>query len=125
MLNQSLTCDDDRTDHMLPTGRAEATVNHDIAVLKHLLNHAVDCGLIKSNPIDRFRKLKKEETERLRFTDKQIDKVIKAVRPDARPIFVFIRETLCSIFSGAFLQENSQGPGRPEEEGGNKTETFC
>lgn len=77
------------------TGVSDATVNREIAVLKHALGYAVEIGLLKENPVERFKLLREERTERPRFSDEQIAAVIAALRPDCRPLFVFIRETGC------------------------------
>ena len=45
--------------------------------------------------MEKFRNLKEDCRERPRFTDEQIQQVIDAVRPDCRPLFIFIRETGC------------------------------
>ena len=87
-------------------GVSNATVNWDIAAIKHLLNYAVECGLLDANPIGSFKKLKEEQKERQRFTDDQIQVVIDAVRPDCRPIFVFIRETGCRHTEALSLQHS-------------------
>ncbi|HLV00479.1 MAG TPA: tyrosine-type recombinase/integrase, partial [Acidobacteriota bacterium] len=76
-------------------GLSDASVNHDIVTLKHLLGHAVEKGLLSSNPISNFKRLRGEQKERPRFSDQQIDNVISAVRADCRALFVFIRETGC------------------------------
>lgn len=39
-------------------GLSNATVNRDVTTLKHLLTHAKECGLIKTNPIEDFRMLR-------------------------------------------------------------------
>ena len=76
-------------------GVSNATINREIAVLKHVLAFAVESGILKKNLIERFRLLREERTERPRFSDRQIDSVISALRPDCRPLFVLIRETGC------------------------------
>ena len=76
-------------------GLSDATVNREITILKHLLNYAAECEVIESNPVEKFKRLREEQKERPRFTEDQVQKVIDAVRPDCRPLFIFIRETGC------------------------------
>jgi len=81
--------------HRKSQGLSDATVNREITILKHLLNYAAECGVIESNPVEKFKRLREEQKERPRFTEDQVQKVIDAVRPDCRPLFIFIRETGC------------------------------
>jgi len=90
--------------HRKSRGLSDATVNREITILKHLLNYAVDCGVIESNPVERFKKLKEERKERPRFTEDQVQKVIGAARADCRPLFIFIRETGCRREEALSLQ---------------------
>jgi len=76
-------------------GISDATINQDLATIKHLLGFAVDIGVIESNPVEKFKKLRIEQKQRPRFSDEEIESVINAVRPDCHPIFIFIRETGC------------------------------
>ena len=85
-------------------GLSDATVNREIAILKHLLNYAAECGVIESSLVEKFKRLKEEQRERPRFTEDQVQKVIDAVRPDCRPLFVFIRETGCRREEALSLQ---------------------
>jgi integrase len=85
-------------------GASAATINRDLTILKHMLTYAVECGVIAVNPVERFRLLREERKERPRFTEKQIWSVINAVRPDCRPIFIFIRETGCRREEALSLQ---------------------
>ena len=85
-------------------GLSEATVNREIAVIKHLLNYAVDCGVLKANPVEKFKLLKEERRERPRVSYVDINRVIDAVRPDCRPLFVFLRETGCRREEALALQ---------------------
>ena len=66
-----------------------------MTILKHLLAYATECGIIDSNPLDRFKKLQEDQKERPRFTDAQVESVIQAARPECRPLFRFLRETGC------------------------------
>ena len=85
-------------------GLSEATINRDLTIVKHLLTYAVECGLIPDNPVEKFKLLREERKERPRFTQEQLWSVINAVRPDCRPIFVFIRETGCRREEALSLQ---------------------
>ena len=81
-----------------------ATINRDLTTLKHLLNYAVECGVLDSNPVKKFKKLDEEERERPRFSDDQIQRVFDAIRADCQPLFVFIRETGCRREEAQSLQ---------------------
>ncbi|MDA2934027.1 tyrosine-type recombinase/integrase [Acidobacteria bacterium AH-259-D05] len=85
-------------------GVSNATTNRDITTIKHLLNYAVECGVIESNLVGKFKNLREERKERPRFTEEQIQKVIDTVRPGCRPLFVFIRETGCRSEEAMSLQ---------------------
>jgi integrase len=85
-------------------GVSNATINRELAVIKHLLAYAFECGVIEVNPVERFRLLKEEKKDRPRFTEEQIWSVINTVRPNCRPIFVFIRETGCRREEALSLQ---------------------
>ncbi len=90
--------------HRKSQGLSDATVNREITILKHLLNYAVECGVIESNPVEKFKRLREEQKERPRFSEEQVQKVINAVRPDCRPLFIFIRETGCRREEALSLQ---------------------
>ena len=81
--------------HRKSEGLSDASINRELATIKHLLTYAVDTGVIESNAVEKFRNLKEEQKQRPRFSDEEIESVINAVRPDCRPIFIFIRETGC------------------------------
>ncbi len=85
-------------------GASNTTVNRAVAILRHLLSYAVECGIIDSNPIEKFKLLREEIQERPRFTDEQVDSVIEVVRADCRPLFIFIRETGCRREEALSLQ---------------------
>ena len=76
-------------------GVSNATINREIAVLKHILTYATETGILKENPLERFRLLREKRTERPRFSNEQIEAVITILPPGCRPLFVFIRETGC------------------------------
>ncbi len=86
------------------TGVVEATINWDISAIKHMFNYAVECGIIEENPLRNFKKLREDQKERPRFTEDQVQTVIKAVRVDCRPLFIFIRETGCRREEALSLQ---------------------
>jgi integrase len=88
----------------MATGVTEATINRDLTILKHMLNYAVECGVLETNPVMKFKLLTEDREERPRFTEKQVWSVINAVRADCRPIFAFIRETGCRREEALSLQ---------------------
>ena len=85
-------------------GLSEGTINKDLNTIRHLLSYAEECGVIESNPITRFKNLRENQKERPRFTDEQVDAVINALRPDCRPLYIFIRETGCRREEALSLQ---------------------
>ena len=64
----------------------------------------MDIGVINSDPVGKFKKLRLEQKERRRFSDEEVQRVIDAVRPDCRPLFIFIRETGCRRDEALSLQ---------------------
>jgi len=54
--------------------------------------------------VEKFKRLREEQKARPRFTEDQVQKVIDAVRPDCRPLFIFIRETGCRREEALSLQ---------------------
>ncbi len=86
------------------TGVMEATINWDISAIKHMFNYAMDCGLVEENPLRNFKKLREDQKARPRFTEEQVQTVIKAVRADCRPLFIFLRETGCRREEALSLQ---------------------
>jgi hypothetical protein len=69
------------------SGASNATINRDIAILKHLPSYAVECGVIDVNPIEKFKLLPEEIQERQRYTDEQVDSVIDTVRADCSLVY--------------------------------------
>ena len=76
-------------------GVSNATINRDLTTLKHMLTYASETGLIQQSPVEKFRPLVEDFTTRPRFSDDQVQAVIDAMRPECRPIFIFVRETGC------------------------------
>ena len=72
-----------------------ATINRELAVLKHLFVWLCSRGTLEVNPLQHLRMLKTTRTERQKPTEEQINDVLAEVDPRARPLFVFIRETGC------------------------------
>jgi len=70
------------------TPRSPARVNRELAVLKHMLNKAVEWGMLEVSPFKRGKSLMfKENNERLRFlTEEEIEPLLSACLPHLRPI---------------------------------------
>ena len=85
-------------------GLSGATINRELTVLIHLLTYATECGVIDSNPLERFKKLREDQKERPRFTDAEVETVIQAARSECRPLFRFLRETGCRREEALSLQ---------------------
>jgi integrase len=60
--------------------RADATVNREVATLRHMLNKAVEWGMLENNPFSKGSKLGlKENNHRLRFlTEEEVGALLKA-----------------------------------------------
>ena len=69
----------------------------------HLLTYATECGVIDSNPLERFKKLREDQKERPRFTDAEVE-TLQAARSECRPLFRFLRETGCRREEALSLQ---------------------
>ena len=72
-----------------------ATVNRDVAVLKHMIQFAVDEGLIRENRISRVKKLKEYREERPRVVEETLKKLLKYLPFPVNQIVIFIYETGC------------------------------
>lgn len=68
--------------------RTDATVNRELSTLRHMLNKAVEWGMLEVNPFSKGSKLMlKENNHRLRFlTDTEIEALLKACSPHLRPV---------------------------------------
>lgn len=76
-------------------GRANGTINRDLAHLHHMMNYAMKLDLINENRISKVDKLPEVRRFRPRPTDEQIDHFLACAEPRVRPMFGFIRETGC------------------------------
>ena len=59
---------------------------------------------VVSNPVAQFERLDREEQQRPRLSEQQIQRVFDATRTDCRPLFIFIRETGCRREEAQSLQ---------------------
>lgn len=76
--------------------RADATVNREMSTLRHMINKAVEWGLLESSPLDKKRLLFKEDNHRLRFlTEPQITTLLSVCLPHLRPIVEVALHTGC------------------------------
>jgi integrase len=68
--------------------RADATVNRELSTLRHMLNKAVEWGMLENNPSNKGSRLMlKENNHRLRFlSGAEIDALLKACSPHLKPI---------------------------------------
>lgn len=81
-------------------GLSPATINKELAVLKHLLSWAVDQELIFRNPIPHLRKLHEQHKPAiadryLPILEKAIQETLAQLRPECEPVFRFLYETGC------------------------------
>lgn len=68
--------------------RTDASVNREMALIGHMLNKAVEWGLLENSPFRKGKRLMfKENNQRLRFlADTEIDTLLDACSPHLRPI---------------------------------------
>jgi len=68
--------------------RTDATVNRELSTLRHMLNKAVEWGMLENNPFNKGSRLMlKENNHRLRFlTEAEIEALLKACSPHLKPI---------------------------------------
>ena len=68
--------------------RADATVNREMAVLKHMLNKAVEWGMLDASPFRKGARLTfRENNQRHRYlTEEEIERLLNACSPHLRPI---------------------------------------
>jgi integrase len=68
--------------------RTEATVNREMSTLRHMLNKAVEWGMLEASPFTKGSRLMlKENNHRLRFlTEAEIEALLKECSPHLRPI---------------------------------------
>jgi len=81
-------------------GVSNATVNRDLAALKHMMSFACTIGVLTANRIAGIKKLEEIREERPRPTDEGIDHLLSCTDPRIRPIIGFIRETGCRLEEG-------------------------
>jgi site-specific recombinase XerD len=60
--------------------RTDATINRELSTLRHMLNKAVEWGMLEHNPLNKGSRLMlKENNHRLRFlTDSEIEALLRA-----------------------------------------------
>jgi integrase len=77
------------------SGVSYATLNRELAYLKHMMNYAQERGVIEVNPVARMKKFKEQRRERPRATDEEINRLLEYDDPLIRPMLGFMRETGC------------------------------
>ena len=85
-------------------GTSDATLNRDLAHLKHLMNFAIRRGVIKENPIGMVEKFKEEKRMRRRPTEEELDHFLACAEPRIRPLFGFVHETGCRLSESLRVQ---------------------
>ena len=76
-------------------GLANASINREISILKHVLNWALELELIRFNPIERVKKLKELRKVPREDLELAIEAVFALLKATTKPVFTFIRETGC------------------------------
>ncbi len=77
----------------LSQGASPATVNRELAVLKHAFSQAVLWGMCRDNPVKAVKMLP-ENRERWRFlTHEEAQRLLENLYPETRPVFEFMLAT--------------------------------
>ena len=76
-------------------GVSNATINREVSILKHVFSWARDLDLIRSNPIERVKKLKEPKQVPREDLHKAIEAVFAHLPARTKPVFEFIKETGC------------------------------
>jgi site-specific recombinase XerD len=88
------------------SGISNATLNRDLAHLKHMMHFAIERGVIETSNISSLRKFKELRKERPRPTDDQVDHFLDSAEPRIRPLLGFMRETGCRLNEAVTLKHN-------------------
>lgn len=72
---------------------APATLDKEVELLKRMLNYAVTCGSLKSNPIGAAKLLRKANVRRSVLDDLAFEKLFAAAEPALRPILLVAYDT--------------------------------
>ncbi len=70
-----------------------ATLDREVELLKRMLNYAVDCGRLPSNPIARARLLRKSNVRSSVVNDEEFAKLLDAAEEPLKPILALAYET--------------------------------
>lgn len=73
------------------------TVNRELDVLKEMLRDAVDHGYLSSNPIEGMRRLKAAKPKRRLLSREEEVRLLAALAPDDRAIFLIAMDTLARL----------------------------
>jgi integrase len=76
-------------------GRSNRTINHDMTVLRHMLNWAITRDYIDSNPCDKWEELDEVEWVGERPDDTVVDAIMSHIDVSMDPLYWFLRETGC------------------------------
>ena len=74
-------------------GLSNASINRELATLRHMFTWAAKRGYLPSNPIAGLEKLHEQEWAGPKPTDEIIEKVFEKLDPLILPVFIVIRET--------------------------------
>ncbi|MCD6222010.1 site-specific integrase [bacterium] len=78
---------------------SNASLNREIAVLKHMFKKAVEWGYLKENPARKIKKLKVQEKKIRYLTDREIKRILDVCDEEWRDIFLFF------LYTGLRLSE--------------------
>ena len=76
-------------------GASAATINRDIAALRHMLTWAARNQLLERNPLEAWERLQEQPYEHERPTEEIVDAVFAHLEETAKPLFEFLRQTGC------------------------------
>ena len=84
-----------RLDETTRRGRvpSNATLNHEVGLLKRMLNYAVKCGDLDINPLVHVKKLKENNTRDVFVNDEEFDRLYECANADIQPILLVAYDT--------------------------------
>ena len=74
---------------------SNATINRYLSLLSSMMNWAIEQGIIESNPLGKYSKLKEPQWVGWHPEEKELDAIFDRIDSAFLPIFAFLRETGC------------------------------
>ena len=84
-----------RLDEKTKRGRSPSntTLNHEVGLLKRMINYSIRCGDLDVNPVANVKKLKENNTRDVIVTDEEFDRLYECANADIRPILLVAYDT--------------------------------